>query len=830
MNIYCNNTWKAVVGMLKTNEFTGLSELECEERRKEYGGNKVFVPYKKNAFKIVKDFFSVHMFFSMLVIIFLMYVKEYILGGVILLLFILTMVLKAVYSRNIVNRAKFMEKLNDTTARVLRNGVEKIIKSEEIVKGDIVLFSKDSLIPADLRIIRAEDLKVDEKNITGEKFFKDKFDSKIDSAVYSVEEMKNMLFKGSVIKSGQGAGVVVETGNSTHLGKTLILMTSADNNKHTLGRKLEKKLSGFMSISLIIAIIFSLINIYFTKSYTSLYLSVFLTQVVPITIIIFGFIGFLKRELKKSGINLINISALDLIREVNILFMDKIGSVTKEEMIVDKIYINNKIHSAKEVVFSKEVTTRRLLEGILLCNNAEYYGEDEKAKGDLIDVAYLKFAYEKGIKKFEIEELNRRIFEIPMDSDKKMITTINKAKKGCRANCKGSVEAVLSRCNYIMIDGLQREITNEDISRLKAIDYNLSLEGYITQAVAYRNFSYIPTVGENIENNLVFTGIVALNNPLSDELDEEIEAIKSRGIIPIVFTDDNKITATTVGRKSKLVSSNSRVIAGVELQSLEKEELIETVSKTRVFSRVSPELRARIVGLFVKDNYKVASFGESLGDLPSICISKLGISKGNAAKIIKNASDIFMENNFLKGFLSVFDMSEKFRDGINKFRSFILGIIIAQIISLNMVSIFNGDFTLGYAPIIIFNILVLSPLSFIALSSSREKISKIFPRIILYVTFTIGALYDLKNGYDAVWVLLFGVYAIGYCIVNCHIDIKNKSLKVVFLLLAILFLGIGVAALISISGNAFSNSELIKIGGIAVGSFVLELMLKKWQE
>lgn len=830
MNIYCNNTWKAVVGMLKTNEYSGLNDLECEERRKNHGGNRVFIPYKKNIFKTMKSFFSLHMFFSIIVILFLMYSKQYSLGGIALVVFLLTMILKAIHSRNIVNRAKFMEKLNDSTCRVLRNGVEKIVKSEEIVKGDIVLFSKDSLIPADLRIIRAEDLKVDEKNITGEKFFKDKFDSKIDSNVDSIEEMKNMLFKGSIIKSGQGSGVVVETGNSTYLGKTLVLMTSADNNKHTLGKKLEKKLNSLMCASLVIAILASIVSMYFTNNDTVLYLSLFLTQVIPVTIIVFSFIAFLRREFKKKGIDLINISALDMINEVNILFMDKVGSITKEEMIIEKIYINNKVHDAHKIIFSKEVTLRRLIEGILLCNNAEYDDKNDKIKGDLADAAYVKFAYEKGIRKFDIEELNRRIFEIPMDSDKRMLTTINRAKKGCRANCKGNVEAVLSRCKYIMVDGLQKELTGEDIARIKAIDYNLSLEGYITQGVAYRNFSYIPTMEENIENNLVFTGIVALNNPLSDELNEEIESIKSRGIIPIIFTDDNKITATTIGRKAKLISSNSRVIAGVELQSLGREELIDTVSRTRVFSRVSPELRARIVGLFVKENYKVASFGECLGDLPSMCISKLGISKGNAAQIIRNASDLFIQNNFLKGFLSVFDMSDKFADGIEKFKSFIFGIVISQIIALNIVSIINKQFTLGLAPILIFNIFIISPLSLIVLSSSKDSIVKVLSRVMLYICLTIGGLYSFNGGFDVLWLLLFGVYAVVHCIINCNIGIKEKSLKVVFLLSAIVFLIIGVLALISISGYAFTTVEISKIAGVVLLDIVCEFILKKWQE
>ena len=199
MNIYSNNTWKTVVGMLKSNERTGLSEFECKERREKYGDNKVFIPYKTSVIGNIKNFLSPHIFLSFFIGAFLVYMQEYILGGITFTMVIITMLIKFFHSRSVVQKVKFMQKLNDSTAKVLRDGTEKIVKAEELVKGDIVVFSKDSLMAADIRIIQAEDLKVDEKNITGEKFLKDKFDSRIDNTVYSIEEMKNMLIKGTII-------------------------------------------------------------------------------------------------------------------------------------------------------------------------------------------------------------------------------------------------------------------------------------------------------------------------------------------------------------------------------------------------------------------------------------------------------------------------------------------------------------------------------------------------------------------------------------------------------------------------------------------------------
>lgn len=832
MDVYSNNTWKTVVGMLKSNEKIGLSEAECEERRKKYGDNRVFIPYKTSIISSIRSFFKPHIFFSLFIGVFLIYMKQYILGGITLAMMAITLILKFIHSKSVVRKVKFMQKLNDSTARVLRNGTEKIVKAAELVKGDIVVFSKDSLIAADMRIIEAIDLKVDEKNITGEKYLKDKFDSKIDNTVYSVEEMKNMVFKGTVIKNGEGTGIVVETGNSTHLGRMLLLLMNASSNKHSLGNRLEKKLSGMMFVSILISIVLflSLNAMKLIDAYNGLYLSLFLTQAIPVSIITIGFIFILKKQLKKKGIDIINLSTVDLIKEIQVLFMDKIGSITKEEMIVDKIYINNKLYLASEISYSKEVTTRRLIESIILCNNAVYDFDNNKHSGDLSEVAYLKFAHNKAVDRTFVVGSNRRIFEIPMDSDKKMNTTVNKAKKGCRANCKGNVDAILDRCKYIMIDGVQKEITNEDISRLKAIDYNLSLEGYITQAVAYRNFSYTPSVEENIENNLVFIGIIALDNPLNDGLEEEIEDLKVRGIIPIVFTDDNKITATTIGRKAKLVSSNNRVIGGIEINSLEKEELIDTISRTRVFARVTPELKAKIIGIFVKDNYKVAASGEGLGDLASICISRLGISKGNAPKLIKNASDVFIKNNFLKGFLQIFDLSKNVEMGINKFKSFVMAFSISQIVALNFIPIINKEFNLSILPILILNIVILTPISLLVLKAPKNDNGSYIMKSIIYICLTCVTLYDIGVGEDLIWIFLFSVYSLSYCLVNCNISFKKKSLELGLFVLGLLFTAISIIIYIYMNSYEFTQFVLLKTIGVAVGALLIELIMKKWQE
>lgn len=831
LNKYCNNSWKTIVEMLKGDIYKGLSEEECLQRRKYFGDNKVFVPYGKGKLASIKGFIRLHIFISITIISYLIYLGEYIMAIIAAVFLLIGILIKVFHGKNKEKKIKILQRLNNTITTVLREGLEVKVKAEDVVKGDIVIFSKGSQIPADIRVIRAIDIKVDEKNVTGESFLKDKFDNKMEGESYLIEEMKNILFKGSEIKEGEGLGIAVETGNSTQLGKMLTLLIDANDNKHTLGKKLEKKLGRIMLVlSCISVVIFFLMQEY-GQAKETLALSLFATQSIPIISIAFLYGFILKKDMKKQGIDLINFSTLDLISEIQVLFIDKIGAVTKEEMVVNKVFANNNIFEAKNLSFNKEINITRLLEIIVLCNNANYSAENNTCKGDLMEVAYLKLGDEKLVHKSMLEYKYRRIFEIPMDSDKKMLTTVNKGKRGCRANVKGSVDTVLNRCTYIMIDGLEKEITLEDMDRIKAMDFRFSVEGLITQGVAYRSFTYNPTKSENIENNLVFVGIVALENPLSEDIEEELDEIKNRGIIPILFTDDNKITAAALGRKTRLALRDNKVITGVEVDSLSSQELIDTVSRARIFSRANPETKVKIIGLFIKDNYPVAACGETLGDFPIMSLCKLGIGKGKASEIIKKVSDVFIQKNYLRGFLSLFHISETFNKGLKKLEVAMIMLLSAEIIIINVLPIISKGNIIGFAPLIMLNTILAVPL-FIALLKSPSEISRnnIIFRSLMGIGITLGSIYYFKMQNEIMLVICLGGIMIIHTILNCKISIRKLSLAFLLIILGV-FLWIGsIVLLSSLSNSSFSMDIILRIGAVLIIYLIIELIMKKWRK
>lgn len=693
MKQYYNNSWKDIVEMLQSDIFKGLSNEECLDRRKKYGDNKVDLPESRDVFKVlIKSCFSAYFIVTLAILIYLIYIGAINLSLGVGFVLLINLSLKLIYTNKKQKQIGELQKLNYSTVVVFRDGREQLVKSEELVKGDIVFYKKGSLIAADMRIIKAYNVKVSENNITGESFLKEKFDSKIDANISTIGEMKNILLKGSVIKDGEGTAIVIKTGNDTQFGRMLAMLTYASNSKHVLGSRIEKRLGKIIAIATLLAIGMYCLFSSYTQAKIALNLSLFSIGIVPVSILIFYYAKGLKRELEDEGIEIINMSTLALINDLDIIFLDKIGAITKEEMVVEKLFTNDTIIKNQEVNYNKDINVRRLIDILLLCNNATYNASDNSGKGDLLEVEYLRFAAKKLAYKTSLDVKNKRIFEVSMDSDKRFLSTLNKSKKGCRVNVKGNLDGVLERCTHIMINGIEKEIEQSDIEKIRSVDYNFSIEGLITQGVAYRSFSYQPTQSENIESNLVFVGIVALENPLNEGIENQIKYIRSRGILPAIFTEDNKITATTIGRKIGLIKNNDQVISGVEVSSLTKEELIEVLKKVRIFSRVTPEIKARIVGLFTKDNYKVAATGEDLSDLSLLSLSKLGIGKGKMPDIVKKICDIYIKENYLKGLFTLFDKSKDFEARLKLTFNMYAGFCVSQVILINiLINVINAE-------------------------------------------------------------------------------------------------------------------------------------------
>lgn len=675
-----NNKWDRIIEELNSSKSRGLSFETIENNRKKYGFNKIII--RNNKLEVLKEIFNyknLNEFLNLILISICIYNRWIIEGIFILLITIITLYIKFFMVYKEKKRSEYIDRLNKATVKVLRDGKEKLISSAELVVGDIVIFAKNSLIAGDLRIIECEELKVDESNVTGEEFLKEKFDYKLQNNPSNIGEISNMLFRGAIIKEGHGLGIVVQTGNKSYLGSILKSLGNNELKKENIINKLEKKIS---NIYLIVGIIISFIYL-FNKNLYILKFNIVSLGSIAFTCILMIHLKKIKAEFYNKGIEINNINAIKNIQKITVAFLEKIGGISKEEITLKKVLIDLNIINKEFLKYDNE-NSKRLIEIVILANEGKI---EEEIKGSLIEQEYLKYFSSKKDLIDNIKNKNLEIFKLGKESDKKFLTSVNRLKKGYRANCRGNFEDIIKRCKYISLNGQIKELDNDLIERIRSYNYNFLTQGLITEGVAYRNFDYKPRERENIESNLIFLGIVALENKLYEDSKERIEKIKSKGIVPILFTEDHKIAATFQGIKTGIIKDKDEVISGIQIEELKDEEIIKILAKIRIFSQVNLRVKNRIIEIFNNEGYKFIVTGEGIGELSSLSLAAVSVGKGEKNKIIKESSDIYIKENYLQKLFLFYKNSEVFYKKILKGINLFFVNFISTLILINGINI-----------------------------------------------------------------------------------------------------------------------------------------------
>ena len=834
MENYCINSWAEIVELLNSNVQQGISEKYCEALRLKYGTNKIDLPSGSSIYKHIFNALKQKSAIIYTIMAIILFVFNYYLFGCVLTLLLLFNIVIIV--RHTIRRDKeisYLERLNSENVVVVRDGVQKIVKSEELVIGDIVKFTRNSVVSADLRIINANDLKVDEKSITGETFYKEKFEAKIIGSISSLGDMKNILFKGSVIKSGDGVGIVIATGTSTQLGRILAMLTYASNRKHNFGAMISKFLEKYLLIYFLGIVIIGSYFVLTGQDVQKKYISsaLFALGCFPIAVISkLVFNGVIKQFLN-DNIEIINFSVFNLIKDVNILFIDKVGSISKKQMNVEKLFVNNDV-ILSSAQYVKEITFDRIIEISLICNNGIYDPVNENGKGELDELAFLDYAAKKKIYKASIDAKNPKILEIPMDSDKRFYTVVTRINKRYRANTKGNVDALLERCTHIMIEGVERELTDEYKAMIKDNDMNLSIEGLITEGFAYRNFTYEPSKSENIESNMVFVGVIGLENPLEDHLENSINRIKDKAIVPILFTEESKLSAITNAKKANIIRNNNQVVAGIELDSLNQQELKDLLCRVRVFCRVNPEIKSKIVSLFIKDGHKVATTGETLGDLPALNLSNVGIGKGKASAMVKRLSDVYIKENYLQGFFKIRDFAKIFDNNIDRGFKIYLMTILSELLVLFGSLIIGQAESLDFWNILIINGILFIPLSMIILLKRGRSISnnEVIARAVIFSIITMISIYKV-DGKEAtiipLTILSMGILI--FTLFNSNTSIRRFSNELIMGVISIAIIILSVMGIILVNNIFPRDIIVIELVVSIIFLIIFEILARKWQ-
>lgn len=721
------NPWSEAVKSLKSNIYSGLDEEQIKPYREQYGENVILIPKTKSLISLIlnqiKELWIILLFICSAIFL---YFQEFAAAGMGLTIIIVSTLCFALNEYNEEKNIKELQRFNKGFARVVRDGRTQKIPSTELVVGDIVIVGKGEGVPADLRIIESDELRVNESSITGENFISEKYETKIEDKELTLSDMKNILFKASVVVGGSGTGIVIATGMNTQISNIIKLFFGEKEKTEYFNRRINKIIN-YVSV-LILACMMLNISIgstIFKEKITYIIKdsAIFVLSSIPqgMVLVITIVSAILFKKMKKNSIIIKNISTVEKFSSVNVICTDKIGAFSKDKMKAVKVYTDGNIIDAYGHFFdnneegAKNGNLYRILSIGVLCNDTKTnVGKVVSPKNDLIELALISFGLENGMDKKRLEREHRRVLQIPFDTERRIMTAINVIDENYRANIKGTVDSLLSRCTHIMKNGVETEITEEDINAIKKADIGMSIESLSVIGFAYRNFNYEPSRKENIESNLVFVGLVGFENVLREEAIDSIKKSKALGIKPIIITEDSKLTAFAFGKKMGVISKLQEILSGVEIDNMSDEEFERVGEKIGIFSRISPRNKVKAIKALKGYGYTTAITGSKLVDLPSLRISDIGITT-SSTNIVKKLSDILLNNINFMDLLNVLEESRKIVSVLKKVISYIISCSITMMTFATLIYSWNYKVPLMAVEAFWFNsiIMILSSLALI---------------------------------------------------------------------------------------------------------------------
>ena len=654
---------------------TGLTQEEVTSRLKNYGRNALKEKPKTPTWKLFLESFKD----PLVIILLVAAMTQVFLGDTVESLIIFAVlginaVLGVVQTKKADSSLDSLKKLSVPEAKVIRNNEKLTISSQELVPGDIVLLEAGDYVPADGRIIESQTLKVIEGMLTGESEPVLKNADTINEES-SLGDQKNMVFSGSMVVYGRATYVVTSCGMNTQVGKIANLLETAENKQTPLQQKLDdfgKKLG--VAIVILAALIFALevfrggdlMNSFmFAIAIAVAAIPEALTSIVTI-VLESGTNTMAKRQ---SIIR--KLPAVETLGSTSVICTDKTGTLTQNKMTVvesylygpdsDKFngfdyikdYTNTNSNNSENTSDGTEIAVcacaiqeRYLSLSSILCNDSDV-NEEGIEIGDPTEVALINYAEKYDVDYKSIRENYTRISEIPFDSDRKLMTTVNLIDDENIMFTKGAPDVIFKRCKYALKYDEVVEISDEILDEYKKINENFSNRALRVLAFAYKNVAdeFGPSLDD--ENNLILIGLMAMIDPPREEVFDAVKEAKSSGIKTIMITGDHKTTAAAIAREIGIMEKDDLALTGQELDSLTDEELNNKLEKISVYARVSPENKIRIVKAWQKKGKVTAMTGDGVNDAPALKQANIGIGMGSGTEVAKDASAmVLVDDNF----------------------------------------------------------------------------------------------------------------------------------------------------------------------------------------
>ncbi len=670
----------------------GLTSDEATKRAQQYGKNMLEEGAKKSlALKIwdqVKD--------PMILVLIGAAVVSGILGEIpdmciILAVVVLNAIIGLVQEQKAEQAVEALKKMSAQSAKVVRDGVLTTIDSEDLVPGDLVVLDAGDLVPADLRLIETSSLKIEEASLTGESVPSEKdaaADVKDDAPI---GDRKNMAYYGTGVTYGRARGVVAQIGMSTEMGKIAKMISGTPENTTPLQKKLAeigKMLTvAVLGICVVIfaAIIFKAGGFSLQTSLEAFMIAVSLAvaaipEGLPAVVTIVMALGVTRMAKRRAIIK--KLPAVETLGCAQIICSDKTGTLTQNKMDVREVYMGGKNRTADE--FMKAEDGELLLDILYLCNDSEVYA-DGREIGDPTETCLKRFA----LKKYNADRFSasKRISDLPFDSERKMMSTVNTSAQGELVYTKGAPDEVLKKC---------KGLTEKEMQTILNANRDMAAKALRVLGIAYKPFKE----GEELENDLTFVGLVGMIDPPRPEAFEAIKKCKRAGITTIMITGDHRDTAVAIATELGIIDDPSQAVFGNVLDAMNDEEMAKAVQNIRVYARVSPQHKVRIVEMWQKLGKIVAMTGDGVNDAPALKTADIGVGMGiTGTDVSKGVSDMLLSDDNFATIVNAVEEGRKIYTNIRKAVQFLLSSNISEVVSLFVATLVLPAGTIFLGPV-----------------------------------------------------------------------------------------------------------------------------------
>lgn len=677
-----------VLKELNVNSDIGLTSQEAKIRLDKYGENKLKGKPKKSFISLfflqLKDMLIYVLLGASVITI---AIGEYVDAIIILLVIVLNAVIGVVQEYKAEKAIEALQQMTTPKALVRRDGEVKEISSEEIVPGDIIILDAGRFVPADLRLIESANLQIEESALTGESVPSDKNAKDLyEDPKTPIGDKSNMTFMSTLATYGRGEGVVVATAMETEIGKIAKILDEENDQMTPLQKRLDElgKILGFLAIG-ICGLIF-IIALFQKRDLFEMFLTAISLAVAAIPEGLAAIVAIVLAigVTKMSKINAIvkKLPAVETLGSVNIICSDKTGTLTQNKMTVVKHYtFNNLTEVPKEganIETSNDET--ELIKSLVLCSDATY--ENGQGTGDPTEIALVVLGNRHNLSKISLNTKNKRVSEKPFDSDRKLMSTLNKEGNGYRVHTKGAVDNLMKISNSALVDGKIVPLTEDIKANYLKVTEEMSDNALRVLGAAFKDTDSL-IESEDMEKDLTIIGLVGMIDPPRLEVKDSIREAKIAGITPVMITGDHKNTAVAIAKELGIADSIEQSLTGAEIDELSDEEFSNRINDYRVFARVSPEHKVKIVKAYKAQGNIVSMTGDGVNDAPSLKYADIGVAMGiTGTDVSKGASDMILTDDNFTTIVYAIEEGRNIYNNIKKAVIFLLSCNLGEVVAI----------------------------------------------------------------------------------------------------------------------------------------------------